>query len=135
MCSSDLWAREAGHLAGIHLPVQPMEHHYLITEDIPIIAEWLLEHCTAEHGCGAVVLDETAKRAMLSYSWPGNIRELENLIERVPVAERYTYNYQGNSQTLDHLLWVPGRFRAARIAIFHRNADFATPARASASSV
>jgi len=34
-----LWAREVGHLAGIHLPVQPMEHHYLITEDIPAIAE------------------------------------------------------------------------------------------------
>ena len=32
-----LWAREVGHLAGIHLPVQPMEHHYLITEDIPQI--------------------------------------------------------------------------------------------------
>jgi dimethylglycine dehydrogenase len=32
-----LWAREIGHLAGIHLPVQPMEHHYLITEDIPQI--------------------------------------------------------------------------------------------------
>ena len=29
-----LWAREVGRLAGIHLPVQPMEHHYLITEDI-----------------------------------------------------------------------------------------------------
>ena len=33
-----LWAREVGHLAGIDLPVQPMEHHYLITEDIPEIA-------------------------------------------------------------------------------------------------
>lgn len=33
-----LWAREVGHLSGIHLPVQPMEHHYLITEDIPEIA-------------------------------------------------------------------------------------------------
>ena len=33
-----LWAREVGHLAGIHLPVQPMEHHYLITEEIPEIA-------------------------------------------------------------------------------------------------
>jgi len=32
-----LWAREVGDLAGIHLPVQPMEHHYLITEDIPEI--------------------------------------------------------------------------------------------------
>ena len=29
-----LWAREVGHLSGIDLPVQPMEHHYLITEEI-----------------------------------------------------------------------------------------------------
>ena len=34
-----LWAREVGHMSGIHLPVQPMEHHYLITEQIPMIAE------------------------------------------------------------------------------------------------
>ncbi len=34
-----LWAREVGHMSGIHLPVQPMEHHYLITEKIPQIAE------------------------------------------------------------------------------------------------
>src|SRR5258707_3971996 len=34
-----LWAREVGQLAGLHLPVQPMEHHYLITEDIPEIVE------------------------------------------------------------------------------------------------
>ena len=32
-----LWAREVGQMAGIHLPVQPMEHHYLITEAIPEI--------------------------------------------------------------------------------------------------
>ena len=32
-----LWAREVGKLANIHLPVQPMEHHYLITEPIPEI--------------------------------------------------------------------------------------------------
>ena len=33
-----LWAREVGLLSGLHLPVQPMEHHYLITETIPEIA-------------------------------------------------------------------------------------------------
>ena len=32
-----LWAREVGLLSGLHLPVQPMEHHYLITEAIPEI--------------------------------------------------------------------------------------------------
>ena len=34
-----LWAREVGKLAGINLPVQPMEHHYLITEAIPEIED------------------------------------------------------------------------------------------------
>lgn len=37
--AAGLWAREAGRMAGVHLPVQPMEHHYLITEDIPEITE------------------------------------------------------------------------------------------------
>ena len=35
--AAGLWAREVGRLAGIELPVQPMEHHYLITEQIPEI--------------------------------------------------------------------------------------------------
>ena len=30
-----LWAREVGQMVGIELPVLAMEHHYLITEDIP----------------------------------------------------------------------------------------------------
>lgn len=37
--AAGLWAREVGHLSGVDLPVQPMEHHYLITETIPEIAE------------------------------------------------------------------------------------------------
>ena len=38
--AAGLWAREVGHLAGLDLPVQPMEHHYLITETIPEIEAW-----------------------------------------------------------------------------------------------
>ena len=37
--AAGLWAREVGHMAGLHLPVQPMEHHYLLTEDIPAIVD------------------------------------------------------------------------------------------------
>ena len=33
-----LWAREVGHMVGIELPVLAMEHHYLITEDLPELA-------------------------------------------------------------------------------------------------
>ena len=34
-----LWGREVGHMTGLQLPIQPMEHHYLITESIPEIEE------------------------------------------------------------------------------------------------
>ncbi len=34
-----LWAREVGAMAGIYVPLHPMEHQYLITEEVPQIAE------------------------------------------------------------------------------------------------
>ncbi|NRG18779.1 GcvT family protein [Rhizobiales bacterium] len=34
-----LWAREVGRMVGIELPVLAMEHHYLLTDDMPEIAE------------------------------------------------------------------------------------------------
>ena len=39
-----LWARELGEMVGIFLPLHPMEHQYLITEDIPEIYELGREH-------------------------------------------------------------------------------------------
>ena len=37
--ASGLWGREIGKMLGVFLPALPMEHQYLITEDIPEIAE------------------------------------------------------------------------------------------------
>jgi dimethylglycine dehydrogenase len=34
-----LWAREIGRMVGLELPVLAMEHHYILTEDMPEIAE------------------------------------------------------------------------------------------------
>jgi len=34
-----LWAREVGAMAGVYLPLHPMEHQYLVTEDIPEVYE------------------------------------------------------------------------------------------------
>ncbi|MEL6119654.1 MAG: FAD-dependent oxidoreductase [Pseudomonadota bacterium] len=34
-----LWAREVASMSGLHAPVQPMEHHYLLTEKIDAIAD------------------------------------------------------------------------------------------------
>ena len=35
-----LWAREVGRMTGLELPVLAMEHMYLITEEVPQLAEW-----------------------------------------------------------------------------------------------
>jgi len=34
-----LWAREVGAMAGVYLPLHPMEHQYLVTEEVPEIVE------------------------------------------------------------------------------------------------
>ncbi|WP_420012178.1 GcvT family protein [Tateyamaria sp.] len=34
-----LWAREVGAMASVHFPLHPMEHQYLVTEDVPLIVE------------------------------------------------------------------------------------------------
>lgn len=33
--AAGLWAREVGQMVGVQLPVVAMEHHYLLTEDVP----------------------------------------------------------------------------------------------------
>ncbi len=42
--AAGLWAREVGMMAGVYLPLHPMEHQYLVTEDIPEIANSDTEH-------------------------------------------------------------------------------------------
>ena len=37
--AAGLWAREVGALAGIYLPLHPMEHQYLVTEETPEVYE------------------------------------------------------------------------------------------------
>ncbi len=37
--AAGLWAREVGRMAGVYLPLHPMEHQYLATDDIPQIYE------------------------------------------------------------------------------------------------
>ncbi len=38
-----LWAREIGRMVGLELPVLAMEHHYILTEDMPEVAELVRE--------------------------------------------------------------------------------------------
>jgi len=51
-------------------------------EDIPILAQRLLEGIGADLGRPNVHLEPDAERALSGYSWPGNIRQLRNVLER-----------------------------------------------------
>jgi len=37
--AAGLWAREVGEMAGVYLPLHPMEHQYLVTDDIAEVHE------------------------------------------------------------------------------------------------
>ena len=51
-------------------------------EDIPTMAQYLLNKVAADLGRGELLLDQSSIEALQAYSWPGNIRELRNVIER-----------------------------------------------------
>ena len=50
--------------------------------DIPKLAEAILERIAKRRGIKTITLSEGACRRLIHHSWPGNIRELENIIER-----------------------------------------------------
>ncbi|PZD96157.1 hypothetical protein DNH61_09625 [Paenibacillus sambharensis] len=53
-------------------------------------------------------------------------KHLVNLVDLLPVNDRYSYVYQGNSQTLDHLLVNRSLVPFSEFDIVHINADFDT---------
>jgi DNA-binding NtrC family response regulator len=63
----------------IHLP--PLRAR---RSDIPILTQHFLEKANARHGL-SVTISREAMIYLWEYDWPGNIRELENLIERLVI--------------------------------------------------
>lgn len=51
-------------------------------EDIPLLVEHFIQRFHDEYGKKTLGLSDRALEACLHYDWPGNIRELENIIER-----------------------------------------------------
>ncbi|MFJ5760235.1 5'-nucleotidase C-terminal domain-containing protein [Neobacillus sp. NPDC093182] len=50
--------------------------------------------------------------------------DLTNLVETLPASERYTYNYQGNAQVLDHILVSNNLAEAATLDIVNFNSPY-----------
>jgi 2',3'-cyclic-nucleotide 2'-phosphodiesterase (5'-nucleotidase family) len=50
--------------------------------------------------------------------------DLTNLVETLPASERYTYNYQGNAQVLDHILVSNNLTEAAKLDIVNFNSPY-----------
>jgi DNA-binding NtrC family response regulator len=63
----------------IEIRVPPLRER---RDDIPLLANHFLEEMAALAGRKVKMIDDEAMSALLSYSWPGNIRELRNVIER-----------------------------------------------------
>ena len=60
----------------------------------------------------------------LSELLPGSPAVLYPLMPLVPANERYSYNYEGNSQVLDHVFVSRTLFPAAELDVVHLNTDF-----------
>jgi DNA-binding NtrC family response regulator len=52
-------------------------------EDIPLLVQHFLQHYCAKHGFELKTLSPEALRELMHYEWPGNVRQLENFVERM----------------------------------------------------
>ncbi len=65
----------------IHLP--PLRER---RDDIPLLMNHFLNHYRHKHACAVRGFSQAAVRALLNYDFPGNIRELQNLVERAVIT-------------------------------------------------
>ena len=77
-----------------HLVLPPLRERL---EDLPVLADFFLKRYGKKNRRGVITLAPEALQAFRRYSWPGNIRELENVIERGVIV------CQGNVLTREDL--------------------------------
>ncbi|MDE2798113.1 MAG: sigma-54 dependent transcriptional regulator [Gemmatimonadota bacterium] len=70
-------------------------------EDIPELAEHFLNAYAEENGFLPKALSAEARDLLLQYDWPGNIRELKNLVERLSIMVSGDTIYPEDLPTLD----------------------------------
>ena len=76
---SDLYFR----ISTIPLAIPPLRERI---SDIPVLAEWFLHRLREDLNRGQLQFDKRAMVALEGYRWPGNIRELRNVLERAALV-------------------------------------------------
>lgn len=81
---ADGWFREDLYyrLNVIPISIPPLKER---KEDIPLLVRHLLNKFSRHRGKGTVTMSKKALQSLMAYPFPGNVRELENIIERVVV--------------------------------------------------
>jgi DNA-binding NtrC family response regulator len=70
-------------ISTFHLRIPPLRER---TEDIPVVANSLLRNLATDLAREQQELSPSAETLLKNYSWPGNIRELRNVLERVALT-------------------------------------------------
>jgi two-component system response regulator PilR (NtrC family) len=68
----------------VHLHLPPLRER---REDIPLLAQFFLEKYSKELGKNVRSISSYALDTLMTYNFPGNVRELENIIERSVALE------------------------------------------------
>jgi transcriptional regulator with PAS, ATPase and Fis domain len=79
-------------------------------DDLPVLLEYCLDKFSRCHGRNVSGVTARALQALLRYSWPGNIREFENVIERGLILAD-----EGSSLDVHHLFSVDAAFESQHI--------------------
>jgi transcriptional regulator with PAS, ATPase and Fis domain len=69
----------------IHVPIPPLRDR---RSDIPQFFSHFATSYSRKHGIDEPVISEEVMARLTSYDWPGNIRELKNVVERLVVRSR-----------------------------------------------
>lgn len=69
-------------LAGLTIEIPPLSAR---GDDVLLLSQHFIEVFAAEHGLPAKQLAADAKRLLMAHSWPGNIRELANTVQRAVI--------------------------------------------------
>lgn len=101
-----------------HRPSEQQRH-----QQAERVAGWVRAVRTLDPRAAVVVLGDLNDHEFRSPLAVLRAAGLVNLMDRVPLEDRYTFNFRGNSQVLDHVLVTPELATGARIDLVHRDAD------------